>query len=116
MNVEEIREYCLAKKGVQESMPFDDSTVVFKVGGKMFALLGLGKLMLNLKCEPEFAIELREKHEAITEGWHMNKKHWNSLWLEQELPTKLIAELIEHSYSLVVKSLTKKAQKELLRN
>ncbi|MFV0346773.1 MAG: MmcQ/YjbR family DNA-binding protein [Bacteroidales bacterium] len=113
MNIEEIRAYCLGKKGVEESLPFDDSTLVFKVGNKMFALLGLGKKILNLKCEPERAMELRDEYSAITEGYHMSKKHWNSIWVEQGLKSELIIELIEHSYELVVASLPKRIREEL---
>lgn len=110
MNIEEIREYCLNKYCAEESMPFDNTTVVFKVGGKMFALLGLKKMILNLKCEPEQAIELREEYSAITEGWHMNKRLWNTLWLEQGLNKKLITELIDHSYNLIIASLPKNSE------
>lgn len=113
MNIEEVRAYCLSKKEATESMPFDDSTVVFKVGNKMFALLGLGRRMLNVKCDPELAISLREEHSAIREGYHMNKRLWNSLYFEEGLSSALIKEQIDQSYALVVASLTKKLRAEL---
>lgn len=116
MNIEEFREYCLAKKGVTESFPFDEETLVFKVMGKMFALTGLetNPATANLKCDPERAIELREEYDGlIIPGYHMSKKHWNTVELESNLPNKLVLELIDHSYDLVVKSLTKKLQTEL---
>lgn len=115
MNVEELREYCLTKKGVTEEFPFDSDTLVYKVMGKMFALVPLERLpsQCNLKCDPERAIELREEYDgAITPGYHMSKTHWNTLFLEN-LPTKLILELVDHSYDLVVAGLTKKLQQEL---
>lgn len=115
MNVEELRELCISKKGVTEGFPFDESTLVFKVMGKMFALVSLERLppQCNLKCDPERAVELREEYDgSITPGYHMSKTHWNTLFLEQ-LPSQLIKELIDHSYDLVVASLTKKLQQEL---
>ncbi|WP_127142189.1 MmcQ/YjbR family DNA-binding protein [Flagellimonas marinaquae] len=115
MNVEELRELCISKKGVTEEFPFDESTLVFKVMGKMFALVALERLPLqcNLKCDPERAVELREQYDGvIIPGYHMSKTHWNTLFVEQ-LPPKLIIELIDHSYDLVVASLTKKLQQEL---
>ncbi|MHA7865257.1 MmcQ/YjbR family DNA-binding protein [Flagellimonas marinaquae] len=115
MNVEELRELCISKKGVTEEFPFDESTLVFKVMGKMFALVALERLPLqcNLKCDPERAVELREGYDGvIIPGYHMSKTHWNTLFVEQ-LPPKLIIELIDHSYDLVVASLTKKLQQEL---
>lgn len=116
MNIEEFRENCILKKGVTESFPFDESTLVFKVMGKMFALVGLEKhpLSANLKCDPDWAIDLREEYDGlIIPGYHMNKKHWNTVALESNLPNKLIVDLIDHSYNLVVKSLTKKLQSDL---
>ena len=114
MNVEEFREYCLMKKGVTEEFPFDETTLVFKVMGKMFALCGLDRVptQINLKCDPEKAIELREEHDGIIEGWHMSKVHWNTLFINN-LPHKLILELIDHSYDLVVSKFTKKLKSEL---
>lgn len=114
MNIEEIREYCIAKKGIEETFPFDKVTLVFKVMGKMFALVSLDKgTSINLKCDPEKAVHLRDNYETITPGWHMNKKHWNTVEFNSSLPDTLVKELIDHSYSLVVSSLTKKLKKEL---
>jgi len=114
-NKESFREYCLSKKAVTESFPFDESTLVFKVAGKMFALLSLETpdFKVNLKCDPERALELREEYENITPGFHMNKKHWNTLLFDASLPKELQQELTDHSYDLVVKSLTKKARLEI---
>ena len=115
MNVEELRELCLSKKGVTEEFPFDADTLVFKVMGKMFALVPLERVpsQCNLKCDPERAVALREDFDGvITPGYHMSKTHWNTLFIEQ-LPAPLIKELLDHSYDLVVGSLTKKLQQEL---
>ncbi len=115
MNIEEIRVYCLAKKGTTEEFPFDEVTLVFKVMGKMYALTTLdNELSLNLKCDPERAIELREINDAILPGYHMNKKHWNTVIVDG-VKNDLLLELIDHSYDLVVSGLTKK-QKEVWRN
>lgn len=114
MNAEEIRQYCLGKKLVTESFPFGESTLVFKVGGKMFALLNLEfPLSINLKCNPEKAIELREKHAEITQGYHMNKKHWNTINLESFLNNNLLKSLIDHSYNLVIEKLPSEVKKML---
>jgi predicted DNA-binding protein (MmcQ/YjbR family) len=115
MNIEEFRDYCLSKKHVTESFPFDDVTLVFKVVNKMFALSGLEHKpsTVNLKCDPERAIELRDEYNEVIEGFHMNKKHWNTITIEGNLPNNFITELIDHSYDLVVKGMTKKIQKEL---
>lgn len=115
MNIEAFREYCLSKKGVTEEFPFDESTLVFKVMGKMFALTGLNRMpfSVNLKCDPDRAIELREYHSEITPGYHMSKKHWNTVNFSGSLPTNMILELINHSYDLVVSGLTKKVKQEL---
>ncbi|MGJ8665709.1 MAG: MmcQ/YjbR family DNA-binding protein [Patiriisocius sp.] len=116
MHVEEFREYCLEKKGVTESFPFDENTLVFKVMGKMFALCGLIRIPLqaNLKCDPERAIELREEYDGrIIPGYHMSKTHWNTVMLQDNVPHPLLLELIDHSYDLVVASLTKKLQAAL---
>ncbi len=115
MNIEEIREYCLSKKGTTEGFPFDEVTLVFKVANKMYALINLdGDLRLNLKCDPEKAIDLREEFEAIKPGWHMNKQHWNTIEMDGSLKTDLIKELIDHSYDLIVSKLTKKQKESLL--
>ncbi|MBK5212547.1 MAG: MmcQ/YjbR family DNA-binding protein [Flavobacteriaceae bacterium] len=116
MNIEQFRDYCLSKKGVAESFPFDEQTLVFKVMGKMFALTGLeyNPAQANLKCNPERAIELREEYDGLIKpGYHISKIHWNTVELEKNIPHELILELIDHSYDLVVKSLTKKLQAEL---
>jgi predicted DNA-binding protein (MmcQ/YjbR family) len=115
MNIEDIREYCLAKKGVSEGFPFDDVTLVFKVMGKMFLLCSLDRdiLSFNAKCDPERAVELREAYAAVTPGYHMNKQHWNTIQLDGSLPDTLIAYLIDHSYTLVTESLTRAKRKEL---
>lgn len=115
MNVEVFREYCISKKGVTEEFPFDESTLVFKVMGKMFALIPLERQpsQANLKCDPERAIALRESYEgSITAGYHMSKIHWNTLHLTN-LPPELTIELIDHSYELVVSKLPKKVQLQL---
>lgn len=115
MNIEEFRAYCLSKKGVTEEFPFDEHTLVFKVMGKMFALTGLERIpfSVNLKCDPDRSLELREYHPEIIPGYHMSKKHWNTVDFTGGLSSKMCFELIDHSYDLVVKSLTKKLQKEL---
>lgn len=115
MNIEIFREYCLTKKGVTEELPFGPDTLVFKVMGKMFALCALERLppQVNLKCDPERTIELREEYDGlIIPGYHMSKTHWNTLSLDN-LPPRLITELVDHSYDLVVAKLTKKLKKEL---
>ena len=116
MNIEIIREYCLSKKGVTEEFPFDETTLVFKVAGKMFVLTDLtGDLSLNLKCDPERAIELREQYPAILPGYHMSKKHWNTVMIDGTLSNTLIYQLIDESYERVVEKLPKKIQLELIK-
>ncbi len=110
MNIEEFRQYCISKKGVTEEFPFDEVTLVFKVMGKMFALAPLERIpsQVNLKCDPERAISLREEYDGvIIPGFHMSKVHWNTLFLA-ELPADLIMELTDHSYDLVVSKFPKK--------
>ncbi len=115
MNVEEVRNYCLLKKGVLEDFPFGDSTPVMKVGGKIFALLSLDEPpSINLKCDPSRAIELREVYPSIIPGYHMNKKHWNTLILDGTLPNDLMISLLDHSYDLVFNSLHEKLRKEIV--
>jgi predicted DNA-binding protein (MmcQ/YjbR family) len=115
MNVEELRDYCLSKKGAEECFPFDDVTLVVKVGGKMFALINLdGELSINLKCDPDKAQELRETYNSITPGYHMNKKLWNTVFIDNTISNKLIKELIDHSYTLVYNSLPKKVKNNIL--
>ncbi|MNQ53533.1 hypothetical protein D3C85_675750 [compost metagenome] len=118
MDIQTYFDYCLAKKGVTEHFPFDEDTLVFKVGGKMFALSSLsqwekGEPSVNLKCDPERAEELRAEHEGIKPGFHMSKIHWNTIAINKDVPDSLIKELIDHSYELVFKSLTKKIQMEI---
>ncbi len=116
MDLQTIRDHCLRKKGVEETFPFDNETLVFKALGKMFLLTNIEKPeSINIKCEPEKAVELRERHEEIQPGWHMNKKHWNTVSLTGRLPKNLLFEMIDNSYELVVSGLPKK-DKELLKN
>jgi predicted DNA-binding protein (MmcQ/YjbR family) len=114
MDIEEVRGYCLSKKGAMESFPFDDTTLVVKVGDKIFALLMLeGEASINLKCDPSKAIELREIYPSIIPGYHMNKKHWNTVMLDGSLPKDLIISMLDHSYELVFNSLPEKLRKEI---
>lgn len=109
MNIEDFRDYCLSKKGVTESFPFDSSTLVFKIGGKMFTLSNIELFeTVNLKCDPERCVDLRETYNGVKPGWHMNKTHWNTVTADSDVPNQLFLELIDHSYELVYKSLTKK--------
>jgi len=119
MNLETYYEFCLSKRGVTEHFPFDEDTLVFKVGGKMFALSSLrewenGKPAANLKCNPERAEELRAEYEGIVPGFHMSKIHWNTVAINRDVPDMLVRELIDDSYELVFKSLSKKIQGEIL--
>ena len=118
MNLDTYYEYCLSKKGVTEHFPFDEDTLVFKVGGKMFALSSLsqwekGQPAVNLKCDPERAEELRAEYDDIQPGFHMSKTHWNTIAINASVLDVLVKELIDHSYELVFKSLTKKVQQEI---
>jgi predicted DNA-binding protein (MmcQ/YjbR family) len=117
LNIELIREYCLGKKGVTEEFPFDEDTLVLKVMGKMFLLASLEKipLQINIKYSPEEVIELREEYEAVIPGYHMNKKHWNTVIIDNSIPPKNIISWIDNSYNLVVNGL-KKIEKEELKN
>ena len=109
MNVEKAREYCLSKKGVTECFPFDDVSLVMKVMDKMFALIDLeGTDSISLKCDPEYAIELRERYSAINGAYHFNKKYWNGVYLERDLPDDDIRHWIRHSYREVIAKLPKK--------
>lgn len=119
MNIESYFEYCLSKKGVTEHFPFDEDTLVFKVGGKVFALSSVsqwekGQPAVNLKCDPERAEELRAEYDDIRPGFHMNKVHWNTISINRDVQDSLVKELITHSYELVFKSLTKKIQNEII--
>jgi len=116
MDIESLRDYCLAKKEVEEGMPFGDSTLVFKVKGKIFLLASLEKpvLQFNVKCDPEKAIEWREQYAAVQPGYHMNKKLWNTIIVDGSIPTKTVKGMVDDSYQLVIKSLPKKLQEGLL--
>ena len=112
MDIISFRDYCLSKPGTEETTPFDEDTLVFKVMGKMFALAGMEKFeFVNLKCDPEYALELRAEHDGIRPGYHMSKKHWNSVYIE--VGEKLICALTDHSYDLVVSKLPKKDREAL---
>jgi predicted DNA-binding protein (MmcQ/YjbR family) len=115
MNIEEIRDYCLAKRRVTESFPFGDTALVFKVGGKMFALLDLSEESrgISLKCDPDLAIELRELHPEVTPAYHFNKQHWNGVNLQGSISNGQIREWIDHSYMLVINSLPKSRREAL---
>lgn len=119
MTLDVVRAYCLSKPGTSEDFPFDQDTLVIRVMEKIFALLPLenwdsGKPSINLKCDPDYAQELRARYTAVIPGYHMNKKHWNTIHLyESDLPAKLLFELIDHSYTLIVESLPK-SKRELL--
>lgn len=118
MNIQQFYEFCLAKKGVTEHFPFDENTLVFKVGAKVFALSSLkqwenGNPSVNLKCDPERALELRAEYEAVEPGYHMSKVHWNTVSINGDVSDKMICELITDSYNLILKSLTKKIQLEI---
>jgi predicted DNA-binding protein (MmcQ/YjbR family) len=109
MNIESAREYCLSLPQVTEDFPFDETTLVFRIGRKIFAMLDLENTeWFVLKCQPEYAIELRERYPDIAPAWHMNKKHWNQLNLYGNLPDDLVQSLIQHSYDEVVKKMSKK--------
>ena len=105
MNIETIRDYCLSKPGAEETLPFGPDVIVFKVNNKSFLLLPLDKeqLQFNVKCDPDLALELREQYSCVLPGWHMNKKHWNTIVVDGSAPSKLILEWIDHSYDLVNK-------------
>lgn len=116
MNIESFRSYCLGKKGVTEEFPFDENTLVFKVMGKMYALTDLENFKsVNLKCDPEKAAQLREEFPSVLPGYHMNKKHWNSVLMDGSIPDKLIKTWIDDSYNLVAASLSRQLQLELKR-
>ncbi len=109
MDIESIWKYCVSKPHAEETFPFDQTTLVFKVGNKMFALFSIDNFSgINLKCDPEKSIELRESFSGVIPAFHMNKKHWNTVILNEDVDSKLVLELIDHSYDLVYKSLPKK--------
>lgn len=115
MNIEELRTYCLSKKGVEEDLPFGPDTLVFKVMDKVFLLTGMGNpLQFNVKCDPEKAISLRDEYSCVKPGYHMNKKHWNTVTVDGSASTKSLREWIDHSYEQVVAGLSKSKQKELM--
>ena len=114
MNIEELRDYCLSKPGATEGLPFGEETLVFKVGEKIFLLVGLTEgNRFNAKCDPERAITLREQYEEVIPGYHMNKKHWNTVDMNGRLTLKQLREIIDHSYELIFNSLPKKEQEEI---
>ncbi len=110
MNIEQLQEYCLSKTGAEETLPFGPDTLVYKVGGKVFLLTSLeaADFRFNVKCDPDLAAALREQYDCVLPGFHMNKKHWNTIKVDGSVPTKQLKEWIDHSYSLVVASLPKK--------
>lgn len=110
MNIEEIRDYCLSKHAVEETMPFGPDTIVFKVLGKAFLLMGFDNdpVSFNVKCDPEKAIQLREQYSCVKPGYHMNKKHWNTITVDLSVSDTLLKQWIDHSYELVVSGLPKK--------
>jgi len=114
MNIEDYRDYCMSMPGVTEDFPFGPDTMVFRVMNKMFALTNIETYdFINLKCDPERAVSLREEYEGINPGWHMNKVHWNSVKTSSDINDNLMKDLIKHSYELVASSLTKKLREEL---
>jgi predicted DNA-binding protein (MmcQ/YjbR family) len=114
VDIETLRDYCITKPGVTEGFPFGEDTLVFKVGGKLFLLIGLSEAnRFNVKCDPELAVEMRERYTEVQPGYHMNKQHWNTVFMDGGLTQKQLCEMIDHSYLLVFKSLPKKVQDEL---
>ena len=103
MNIESLREYCLSKPGVEETLPFGPDNLVYKISGKIFLITSLNQeqLRFNVKCDPELAIELREKHHCVLPGYHMNKKHWNTIVVDGSVPVNHLKMWIDHSYDLV---------------
>ncbi len=116
MNLEEFRAYCLAQPQAGESTPFGEDVLVFKVGGRIFALTSLDEIpsTANLKCDPDYAMELRDRYEQVQPGYHMNKKHWNTVALESGVPPAELRKMIDHSYELVVAALPRKVREKLL--
>lgn len=116
MNIESLREYCLSRKGVTEGFPFDENTLVFKVGGKMFLLTDLeDSFTINVKCDPEKAVELREQYEAVQPGYHMNKKHWNTVAIDGSVPDEILLSWIDASYDLVFNGLGRMEKERILK-
>ena len=118
MHIEELRDYCLSKKGVEELMPFGPETLVFKVMGKVFLLVGLenNPIQFNVKCSPDKAIELREIYSCVIPGYHMNKQHWNSILLAGDVPEPVLIDCIQLAYQTVFMKQTKKKQREIAEN
>ena len=114
-DADSVRQYCLSKSGASEDMPFGEGTLVFRVMGKMFALLGIDEVppSINLKCNPERAEELRERFDAVRPGYHQNKKHWNTVTIDGSLSAPEMRAMIDHSYDLVVAGLTRRQRDEL---
>jgi predicted DNA-binding protein (MmcQ/YjbR family) len=116
MTITFFREYCLSKPGTSEDTPFDENTLCFKVGGKIFAIIDIVLFeSVNLKCDPERVVELREHYSGIVPGYHMNKKHWNTVKFDGSVSDKMILELVDHSYELVLESLPKKTKESILK-
>ena len=117
MDLEKFREYCLSKIAATESMPFGEGVLVFKVAGKMFALAALDEIpaTVNLKCDPDLALALRDQYEQVQPGYHMNKKHWNTVEIDSGIPDAELRKMIDHSYKVVVRLLPKKAREKLER-
>jgi predicted DNA-binding protein (MmcQ/YjbR family) len=114
MDIEELRDYCLSLPKVSECSPFGDDSLVFKIGGKMFLLATLeGDFRINVKCDPEYAVQLREQYSNVSAGYHMNKKHWNTVEINSRIADSMILEWINHSYNLVLKSLPRKIREEI---
>jgi predicted DNA-binding protein (MmcQ/YjbR family) len=114
VNIEELRDYCLQKRGATEGFPFGEDTLVFKVGEKLFILTSLAQGdRFNAKCDPERAVELRERYSEVQPGYHMNKVHWNTVFMNGSLTVKQLRDIIDHSYDLILKSLPKKVQEEI---
>lgn len=115
MHIEILTNHCLTKKSVEQTFPFDEDTLVFKVAGKMFALISLSDPhSVNLKCDPSISVELRQEYEAVQPGFHMDKNHWNTVHFNQDLSDKEILKLVDHSYECVVKKLPKKLRETLI--
>ncbi len=115
MNIESFREYCLGKPAATEATPFGPDDIVFKVGGKIFAIAALMEVppAVNLKCDSDLALELRDRYEQVRPGYHMNKKHWNTVVLDGVIPSAEIRKMIDHSYGLIVQSLPKAKREKL---
>jgi predicted DNA-binding protein (MmcQ/YjbR family) len=114
MDIESFREYCLSKPGVTEDLPFDEFTLAFRVGGKIFSLCDVSTFDgINLKCDPEQAIEWREQYSGVLPGYHMNKRHWNTVATAGDVPDKILRNMIDHSYDLVLASLPRKTRASL---